>query len=114
MQIFCVLGALPSDPRDFSGWGVCSQNPKTSLIVNFWLRAWCFYCYTVILCKLILRLAAGYGFAQVALSLNKFAHPWNKIMLKAKSFAGAKLAHQSKSQNDGNQQTKQTLRYVLL
>ena len=48
-------------------------------IANFRLRAWCFYRCFVILCKLILRLADAYGLPQVALSLNKFAHPCSKV-----------------------------------
>ena len=54
------------------------KNAKFFCAGNFWLRAWCFNCCYVILCKLILRLAGVYGFPQAALSLNKFAHPCSR------------------------------------
>ena len=57
------LGALLPGPQNIPA------------IANFWLRVWCFHCCYVILCKLILWLAGVYGFPQVAIFLNKFAHP---------------------------------------
>ena len=64
-KFVCVLGA-----------GLRLQASKTPTpIANFWLRAWCFDCCYVVLCKLILQLAGVYGFPEAALSLNKFAHP---------------------------------------
>ena len=68
----------PSAAGNFVLWrlGVCLQAPKTASRANFYLRAWCFCCCYVILCKLILRLASVCGFPQTALSLNKFAHLW--------------------------------------
>ena len=65
-----VLGAPPPGPQNIA------------LIANFWLRAWCFYCCYVILCKLILRLAGVCGFPKAALSLNKFAYPWLRTSFK--------------------------------
>ena len=59
-----ALRALPPSPRN---------GPFP--IANFWLRACCFYCCYVLLCKLFLQLAGVYGFPQTALSLNNFAHP---------------------------------------
>ena len=70
IQHFFVLGAPPPDRR-------ASCIPR---IANFWLHAGCFYCWYVILCKLILRLDGVYGFPQAALSWNKFAHPWTISM----------------------------------
>ena len=64
MQIFVCAGGFAPRP------------PQYPPIANFWLRSWCFYFYSVILCKLILRLAAVHDFPQAALSLNKFAQPW--------------------------------------
>ena len=61
-EFFCTEGSTPRPPKHFP-------------IANFWLRAWCFYCCYVILCKPIMRLAGVYGFPQAAFSLNKFAHP---------------------------------------
>ena len=77
----------PPDPRASSDWGLCPQTPSLRRLETspsglqsipptyFFLRAWCFYCGYVILCKLILRLAGVYSFPQAALSLDKFAYP---------------------------------------
>ena len=41
MQNFRALRAPPPDPRAFGGWGRSPQTPRiTTLIANFWLRAW--------------------------------------------------------------------------
>ena len=73
----------------FAAGGSAPRPPKHFPIANFWLRAWCFYCCYVTLCKPILRLAGVYGFPQAALSLNKFAHPRSK----AKKLFSSELYH---------------------
>ena len=76
LQNFLYAGDSAPRPPCLQRLGALPQTPNThSHITNFWLRARCFYCCYVILCKLILRLAGVYGFPQGGVSLNKFAHP---------------------------------------
>ena len=75
-QISCVLGALPHTSCLQQLGALPSGSQNSSLIGNFWLRAYCFHCCYVILGKLILRPAGVYGFPLADLFLNKYAHPW--------------------------------------
>ena len=75
-------GFFPRPPAS-GGCGLCPQASQNgSPIVHFWLRAKCFYCCHVILCKLILRLADVYGFPQAVFCLNKFAHTCHRQRVK--------------------------------
>ena len=74
--VLVCWGLLLHFPVPPAAGGLAPRPPKQPPIANFWLRTRCFYCCYVIWCKLILLLASVSGFAQVALALNKFAHPW--------------------------------------
>ena len=72
-NFFVYWGLRPQPP---AAEGFAPRPSKHPPNTNFGLRAWYFYCYYVILCELILRLADVHGFPQATLSWNKFAHPW--------------------------------------
>ena len=65
------------EPPASGGFAPRLTAPETFPIANFWLRARCFYCSYVILCKLVLRLSGIYGFPQAGFALKEFTHLWS-------------------------------------
>ena len=75
----CAAGGFTPRPPATCSWGLCSKAFKTPPITKFWLRAWCFYCCYVILCKLILRLARVYGFSTSGSFFEQVCNPWRRV-----------------------------------
>ena len=74
------LGVLPPDSQPLKAGDFYPRPPKQPHHCEFLATRPVFLLLLryAILCKLILRLAGVYGFPQAALSLNKFAHLWDR------------------------------------